>query len=154
MQLFGGAAYQILSSEKGNFRHELYDAVLIINGEEAVQSYGKALVKIPLPEDYNAERTAVYYVGNDGSGIHKLDFYIEDSKVCFKTDHFSAYALVDELEEVSTELSTEPTEPEPTEPQPVEPEMVLGDVNNDGKVTSADARKILRVAVKLDSFDA
>ena len=30
--------------------------------------------------------------------------------------------------------------------------FVKGDVNNDGKVTSADARKILRVSAKLDTL--
>ena len=153
-QQFDGTSFQILNNEKGNFKNELFDITTTVNGEK-VQPNGMVLVKIPIPADYNPERTAVYYVANDGSGIHKLDSYIENGKICFETDHFSAYALVDESEEVSTEPTTEPSTEPTTEPpvtEPAEPEYVLGDVNGDGRITSADARLALRAAVNLETL--
>ena len=58
--------------------------------------------------------------------------------------------------EPSTQPSTEPsTEPPVTEPtEPTEPEYTLGDVNGDGRITSADARLALRAAVSLETLDA
>ena len=52
--------------------------------------------------------------------------------------------------EPSTEPSTEPPVTEPTEPS--EPEYVRGDVNGDGRITSADARLALRAAVNLEAL--
>ena len=59
--------------------------------------------------------------------------------------------------EQPSEPTAQPTDPVPTEPpvtEPSEPEYVLGDVNDDGRITSADARLALRAAVSLETLDA
>ena len=59
--------------------------------------------------------------------------------------------------EQPSEPTAQPTDPVPTEPpvtEPTEPEYVLGDVNGDGRITSADARLALRAAVSLETLDA
>ena len=128
-ELFDGSSYQILNNEKGNFNSTLFDITTTINGEK-VQPDGMVLVGIPLPEGYNAEETVVYYVSNDGSGLEKMNSYYEDGIIWFETNHFSAYALVDESAE--------------------KPTVVKGDVNGDGQITAADARLVLRASAKLE----
>ena len=98
---FDGASYQLISMEKGGFTYMLYDIITTVDGVK-IQPTGAVLVRIPLPEGYSTERTVVYYVANDGSGIEKIDSYYADGYICFETDHFSHYAIVDET-------STRPT---------------------------------------------
>ena len=128
-ELFDGSSYQILNNEKGNFNSILFDITTTVNGEK-VQPDGMVLVGIPLPEGYNAEETVVYYVANDGSGLVKMNSYYESGIIWFETNHFSAYALVDESAE--------------------KPAIVKGDVNGDGQITAADARLVLRASAKLE----
>lgn len=54
----------------------------------------------------------------------------------------------------TTPTEPRPTTPDPSEPTPDEPEVMLGDVNGDGRVNSADARLALRAAVGLETLDA
>lgn len=69
-------------------------------GNEKVQPNGKVTVKIPLPEGYNAEITAVYYVAASGEK-EKLESTYENGFIVFETDHFSEYVLVDEGSKVT-----------------------------------------------------
>lgn len=126
---FDGSSYQILNNEKGKFKNTLFDITTTVNGNK-VQPDGMVLVGIPLPEGYNAKETIVYYVASDG--LKKMNSYYENGMIWFETDHFSAYALVDESSE--------------------KPSYAMGDVNGDGKITAADARLVLRVSAKLDKL--
>ena len=95
-EVFDGTSYNILNAEKGNFKNALFDITTVIDGEK-VQPNGSVFVKIPLPDGYNAEKTVVYYITNDGR-LEKMDSRVEDGYIVFETTHFSFYAIVDETE--------------------------------------------------------
>ena len=95
-EVFDGTSYNILNAEKGNFKNALFDITTVIDGEK-VQPNGSVFVKIPLPDGYNAEKTVVYYITNDGK-LEKMDSRVEDGYIIFETTHFSFYAIVDETE--------------------------------------------------------
>ncbi len=130
---FDGQSFQVLNNEKGNFKSKLFDITTYAAGEKVQPGNGASvLVGIPLPEGYSAEETVIYYVANDGSGLQKMPSYIENGMIWFETTHFSAYAVVDESEELL---------------------YTIGDINNDGKITAADARLALRASVGLEKFN-
>ena len=89
-----GSAFNVLNTEKGNFKKSLFDITTTIDGEK-VQPNGTVFVKIPLPDGYNAEKTVVYYVTNDGK-LEKIESEVKDGYIIFETTHFSFYAIVDE----------------------------------------------------------
>ncbi len=91
----------------GNFTS--YDISFRIDNEE-VQPNGKVTVKIPLPENYNADLTLVCHIDND-CNVTYLDSYYENGYIVFETNHFSEYVLIDKSSEITDEPSTEPDEP-------------------------------------------
>ncbi len=102
-----GSAFNVLNTEKASFKKSLFDISTTINGEK-VQPNGSVFVKIPLPEEYNAEKTYVYYVTNDGK-LERIPSRIENGYIIFETTHFSFYAIVDETEK---EEPVNPPKPE------------------------------------------
>ncbi len=143
----------------------VYD-VTLYQGGTATQPDGKIKVMLPIPEEFDRDRLTVYWVKENGE-LQSMHCYLEGEYICFETDHLSYYAILElnadspsdiepatsETDSPVTDPSTEPsTEPPVTEPS--EPEYVLGDVNGDGRITSADARLALRAAVSLETLDA
>ncbi len=104
-----GNAFNVLNAEKGSFKKSLFNITTTINGER-VQPNGSVLVKIPLPEGYNAEKTVVYYVTNDGK-LEKMESEEKDGFIIFETTHFSYYAIVDESEKEAPVTPSEPENP-------------------------------------------
>ncbi len=98
-ETFDGTSYHVLNTEKGNFKKSLFDITTTIDGEK-VQPNGTVFVKIPLPDGYNAEKTVVYYVTNDGK-LEKIESEVKDGYIIFETTHFSFYAVVDESSTVN-----------------------------------------------------
>ena len=135
-ETFDGTSYHVLNAEKGNFKKSLFDISTTINGEK-VQPNGSVFVKIPLPEEYNAEKTYVYYVTNDGK-LERIPSRIEDGYIIFETTHFSYYAIVDETEK------EEPVNP----PKPENPSNNCSCICHKGGI-SAFFYKIARVFWKL-----
>ncbi len=161
---FDGQSYQILNMEKRDFHFVLYDIQTLVNGQ-VVQPNGTVLIRIPLPTGYSAEHSVVYYVANDGSGIQKLSSVVENGCICFETDHFSAYAVVDESAPIDYSLGDVDGDGIVSSSDArlalraavklesfAKPETLAADADKDNSVTTSDARKILRVAVKLDTF--
>ena len=91
-----GKVFEIVNAEKGNFKKTVYNITTLVNGTTA-QPNGTVSVKIPLPADYSAENSNVYYVSEDGK-LEQLDCRVENGFIVFETDHFSYYAVVDESE--------------------------------------------------------
>lgn len=78
--------------------YKAYDISIVADGKK-VQPDGTVTVKLPLPEGFNAETTAVYYVDDNGNKT-KLESKVENGFVVFETDHFSEYVLVDESSKI------------------------------------------------------
>lgn len=93
-EIFDGTSYHILNTEKGNFQKQLFDIATMVDGKK-VQPNDSVFVKIPLPAKYNAQKTVVYYITNDGQ-LEKIESKVEDGYIIFETTHFSFYAIVDE----------------------------------------------------------
>ena len=78
--------------------YKSYDISIVADGEK-VQPDGYVTVKLPLPENFNAGTTVVYYVDNNGNKT-KLESKVENGYVVFETNHFSEYVLVDESSKI------------------------------------------------------
>ncbi len=129
--VYDGASFEVINKEIGNFSAQIFDITTYV-ADEKVQPNGTVLVKIPIPEGFNAEKLEIYYISDDGVAVEKLNSYIEDGNfICFEAEHFSQYAVVDASEEL--------------------PQYILGDVNSDGNVNAADARLALRISAELDT---
>ena len=98
-----GEAYDILNSEKGNYKKSLFDIVTLCDGVMA-QPSGSVWVRIPIPKGYDPDTTVVYYVTTDGK-LERLESRVEDGYVIFETDHFSFYAIVDEGSEINPSIN-------------------------------------------------
>lgn len=94
-----GNAFNILNAERGNYKNALFDITTVVDGEK-VQPNGTVFVKIPLLEGFNAEKTFVYHITNDGK-LEKVECKVENGYIIFETTHFSYYAIVDESSSVN-----------------------------------------------------
>lgn len=64
------------------------------NDGEIVQPEGNVTVTIPIPEGWDASRTAVFYVADDGTVTDMKGTVSADGKtISFETNHFSTYVL-------------------------------------------------------------
>lgn len=93
-QVSSGTAYNVVVEETSCSRLQLFDISAVIE-DEKVQPNGSVWVKVPLPSGYNASKTAVYYVGEDGK-LEKMNSFVDGEYICFEATHFSPYAVVDE----------------------------------------------------------
>ena len=94
-----GDALDALNAEK-NGKKTLFDISMYIDGEKlsADDMEGNPVwVKVPLPEGYDASRTNVYYVNDEGK-LEKMKSFVEGDYVYFEAAHFSDYAIVEETE--------------------------------------------------------
>lgn len=130
-KLTEGKAADIVREAKRYHMNQIFDIILTCGGSN-VQPEGFVLVGIPLPEKYNAEKTAVYHVSQDEGSLEKMNSYVADGIIWFETDHFSAYVMVDESAK----------------------EIPEGDIDGDGSITAYDARLVLRKSVSLEELDA
>lgn len=85
-------------------RFELFDINLLKNGEK-IQPNGKVKLRIPIPEEFDKERLAVYRIEE----TEKIEYDITIVKingkefVQFETDHFSNYVLAEKKKENNTD---------------------------------------------------
>lgn len=101
-QVFDGESYQVINSEKGNRLNCLYDITTTIEGQK-VQPNASVWVKIQLPENFNPEKSYVYYVTNTGT-LERMNSFVKDGYIYFETTHFSFYAIVDESSNISSSV--------------------------------------------------
>ena len=97
-----------------------------IKDNAAVQPNGNLVVTFAIPADYSAN-VAVYYMTENGT-LEKLEAVVdaENRTITVELMHFSTYIIAD---------------------QDTAPAFMIGDVNGDGKITTADARMILLYVV-------
>lgn len=87
-------AQQAVGNDKVLF---MFDLSLIQNGVE-VQPNGDVRVTITIPDEYkNVENLVIAYIADDGKIIY-IDSSIENGKISFTTNHFSLYAIVQQVE--------------------------------------------------------
>lgn len=94
---------QIVYDNIDNFKTEIFD---VITGE----SEGSSLVRIPVPEDFNADSIEVY-VFSDGV-LTEIEFTVNDGFICFETTASGKFAVVDKSQIVETEPEEDTTESE------------------------------------------
>lgn len=99
----------------------------------SAQPSGVVLVTFAIPEGYDAEKLALFYISEDGVA-QQLEAAVnaEEGSITAALTHFSIYAVA--------QLAGEATLP--------------GDVNGDGKVNARDARMILRYIAGLTEEEA
>lgn len=108
IQLIGqGANYENAKAALGdtiqNFM--LYD--ISLNGVTGTLS-GKVKVSIPIPEGYDRDNLAVYWIDEDGQAV-KMTGTVEGDYYIFETDHFSLYALAEvKAAAVAADVSANP----------------------------------------------
>ncbi len=93
-----GEAYKLISHKQGNYKVTMFDINVTVDGQK-VQPNGTVLVKIPLPKGYNQNKCVVYYVADDGTMEELKTYHLKDGYVYFETDHFSYYAVIEDVEE-------------------------------------------------------
>lgn len=88
-----GAAFNIVYNKTGTTDTRVYDIAMTIDGA-AAQPDGKIKVRIPLPADFDARYTSVYYVDTINNTVGKIPAKYSNGYFVFETDHFSYYAIV------------------------------------------------------------
>lgn len=91
-----GDAFKLISHKQGNYKVTMFDINVTVDGQK-VQPNGTVLVKIPLPKGYNQNKCVVYYVSEDGTMEELKTYQKKDGYVYFETDHFSYYAITEEI---------------------------------------------------------
>ena len=91
--------FQILSNEFGEINSEVFNISLYADGA-MVQPNGKVKVKIPMPESFGDGEFSACYIDALNGEITKLPVNVEDGYIIFETDHFSIYAVVEQLGKV------------------------------------------------------
>ena len=93
-ETFDGKAFEIISASVGSTKATVFDISMSLDGA-AIQPNGKITVKVPLPADYDAERSVIYYINTENGTIEAFETKYEDGYLVFETDHFSYYAVVE-----------------------------------------------------------
>jgi LPXTG-motif cell wall-anchored protein len=71
----------------------LFD-ISLLKDNSKVQPNGKIKITIPIPEGYNKDNLAIYYVSDDGK-VTEMTSTVDGSNISFETDHFSYYVLAE-----------------------------------------------------------
>ncbi len=110
----------------------VFDITLTLNGQP-IQPNAEVTVRIPIPAGEDGFLFMVYYRAKDGK-LTDMKATVSGLYLMFKTDHFSEYIVTKEK---------------------LIPDYILGDINSDGKINTADARWVLQCASgKRDLTDA
>lgn len=108
-------ALAVLGKQLGQTAGKSYvlDIYFTKAGEE-VSVKGRRTVTVPIPENWNAANTAVYYIDPENGTVQNMNGVVSaDGKtISFVTDHFSYYALV-EVKAADADPTPDPT-PAPT----------------------------------------
>ncbi len=111
-EVFDGS--QFVTNSYGKIR--TWNIKTHLNGE-LVQPLEPVYIRIPLPADYNANRIFVYHVNSQTGVSEKLTSEVIDGYICFYTDSFSRFIIVDESSLIETPDPDDPDVPdEPDEP--------------------------------------
>ena len=101
------------------------------------QPDGTVYVTFAIPEGYDPENLAVFYIPADGSAAYPLDIQVDAENGCVTAQltHFSLYALVQLKQE---EIPSQPTQPEATQPGATQPDATEPDATEPGNASTPD----------------
>ncbi len=103
-------AYEITSVIDGVVNSVVFDITTKVNGEKT-QPTTPVIVKIPVPQNFNPNRTFLYH--QSGEDYEKINYKIENNYIVFEASQFSYYSLVElgvkSLKIVSAPATTELT---------------------------------------------
>lgn len=87
------------------------------------QPNGKVYVTFAIPEGYDPQNLAVFYIPADGSAAYPLDVQVDTENNCVTAEltHFSLYALV-QLKAEPEPAPSRPSQPGTTQPGATQPE--------------------------------
>ena len=93
-QITQGAQFdKIQQSLSGAEQFLLLDISLLSDGVK-IEPSGKVTVTMPVPPGYDTNRLALYHIADDGT-VENIPFTVEDGKIQFTTDRFSAYVIAE-----------------------------------------------------------
>ena len=93
-QITQGAQFdQIQQTLSGAEQFLLLDISLLSHGVK-IEPNGKVTVTMPVPSGYDTNRLALYHIADDGT-IENIPFTVEDGKIQFTTERFSAYVIAE-----------------------------------------------------------
>ena len=95
-ETFDGAAFNLVNTQFNVSQSFIYDIKMTVDGVET-QPAGTVKVRIPLPEGFDPARTFVYHVDTETGKVVKMAATYKDGYLEFETDHFSYYAVVEEV---------------------------------------------------------
>ncbi len=98
---FSGKSFQLLNTEYGKVNSKIYDIATYKDGVK-VQPDGEITVRIPLPNGFTTNKVFVCYVDSVSGKVTKIPCEVKDGYVTFKTNHFSEYAIVEQLANVKS----------------------------------------------------
>ena len=93
---FSGKSFQLIDTAYGKTNTAIYDISTYKDGVK-VQPNGEITVRVPLPKGFSASKVFVCYVDSTNGKVTKIPCEVKDGYVVFKTDHFSEYAVVEQL---------------------------------------------------------
>ncbi len=83
----------LINEKSGAEKYKLYG--FSFKDGKAFPEGGKLTVRIPVPEGFSAEDTAVYYIDPETGSLEKVNSVYEDGYLVVELSHFSVYAVID-----------------------------------------------------------
>lgn len=93
---FSGKSFQLIGTAYGKTNTAIYDISTYKDGVK-VQPNREITVRVPLPKGFSANKVFVCYVDSTNGKVTKIPCEVKDGYVVFKTDHFSEYAIIEQL---------------------------------------------------------
>ena len=100
-EIFDGDSFHIIDANFDNNQSVVFDINTLKDGIK-IQPSGGVKVRIPLPEGFSGEGVVVCHIDTDTNKITDIPAQVVDGYVEFIADHFSYYAIVEELGEVKS----------------------------------------------------
>ncbi|MGN1348743.1 MAG: leucine-rich repeat domain-containing protein [Acutalibacteraceae bacterium] len=91
-EVYSGDDYDSCADKNKKHKFKMYDLSAQV-GEMSVQPNGDIWIALPLPGNFDENKTVIYYV--NGDTYESIPCCVKDGKIYFRTNHFSSYAIVD-----------------------------------------------------------
>lgn len=92
-RIYDGSSFTIIGKELEAVNSAVYD-INVLKDDQKVQPDGAVTVRIPIPENFDANNLVICYINNETQTLEILPMTVVDGYAVFKTTHFSHYAIV------------------------------------------------------------